>query len=239
MPVRYPEGVVHGFLTLSSVADDSTTSETLARGDLLQTVSGATVESRMLLLFRDGSRHDERAAFTQREVLRLTGYRLIQEGPSFPVQIDATIDVVTGAYRVRSRELDGGELEDARDTLDVPGDLYNGMMPIVTKNIEGRGRRVHVVAFMPEPELVEVAIRSAAEDSVALGGAPQPLAHYLLSPRLGPLKEAVATLLGRNPPDNHMWIVTGEAPGFVRFRGPLYVEGPVWQIDVAAPRWPK
>jgi hypothetical protein len=27
------------------------------------------------------------------------------------------------------------------------------------------------------------------------------------------------------------WIVDGDAPGFVRFEGPLYFMGPVWRIE--------
>jgi hypothetical protein len=45
-------------------------------------------------------------------------------------------------------------------------------------------------------------------------------------------------LLGKIPPDSHVWIVTQEAPMFVRFEGPLYA-GPIWRIDLASPRWPR
>ena len=63
-------------------------------------------------------------------------------------------------------------------------------------------------------------------------------------PRASPLLQSCdlprlfVTLLGRMPPDGHAWIVTDEAPAFVRFEGPLYTAGPVWRIELTNPRWP-
>jgi len=47
-----------------------------------------------------------------------------------------------------------------------------------------------------------------------------------------------ASLLGRMPPDNHVWIVTTDVPAFVKFEGQLYMNGPVWRIELTTPRWP-
>jgi hypothetical protein len=32
-------------------------------------------------------------------------------------------------------------------------------------------------------------------------------------------------------PDVRCWLAAGEAPGFLKFEGPLYFMGPVWRIE--------
>src|SRR6476619_2251163 len=48
--VRHTEGLVHGFLILRTL-----NGRTLADGDLIQTARGATVTSRLVFRFKDGS----------------------------------------------------------------------------------------------------------------------------------------------------------------------------------------
>ncbi|HEY4228855.1 MAG TPA: hypothetical protein VGO79_01720, partial [Thermoanaerobaculia bacterium] len=57
--VRFPEGLVHGFLTLRSVDG-----AILAEGDQIQYLRDGRVTSRLLLKFRDGSVSDETVVFT-------------------------------------------------------------------------------------------------------------------------------------------------------------------------------
>jgi len=57
IPVRFPEGVTHGFLVLGAVD-----SVFIASGDLLQVGRGGNVESRMAFRFKDGSVFDETEA---------------------------------------------------------------------------------------------------------------------------------------------------------------------------------
>jgi hypothetical protein len=40
------------------------------------------------------------------------------------------------------------------------------------------------------------------------------------------------------PPDNHAWIVTADVPAFVKFEGPLYMNRPVWRIELTSPGGP-
>jgi len=49
----------------------------------------------------------------------------------------------------------------------------------------------------------------------------------------------VASLIGKDVPDYHYWILGGGAPAFLAFEGPLYVDGPVWRVELVSPRWPK
>ena len=54
---------------------------------------------------------------------------------------------------------------------------------------------------------------------------------------IGGVKGAVAPIVGKQPPDTHVWIMGGKAPCFVKFEGPLYEGGPICDIDLAAPKW--
>jgi hypothetical protein len=48
----------------------------------------------------------------------------------------------------------------------------------------------------------------------------------------------MAQLLGKKPPDTHIWILQGEAPTFGKSEGPLYLGGPIWRIELTSPVWP-
>ena len=72
VPVRYTEGLVHGFLVLRTLDGRA-----IADGELSQVASGVQVTSRLTFRFRDGSLHDETAVFTQRELFRLVSCRPI------------------------------------------------------------------------------------------------------------------------------------------------------------------
>jgi len=54
-------------------------------------------------------------------------------------------------------------------------------------------------------------------------------------PNLGAWLELFATLSGRLPADDHVWIATEDVPAFVRFEGPLDPAGPVWRSSSRAP----
>ena len=70
------------------------------------------------------------------------------------------------------------------------------------------------------------------------GGRGETAVEFDLKPEVGGLAGFFGKLLGKIPPDSRVWIVTQEAPMFVRFDGPLYM-GPVWRIDPGNPRWPR
>ncbi len=62
--------------------------------------------------------------------------------------------------------------------------------------------------------------------------------HYVVKVELGGIAGVVALVVGKQPPDSHVWILGGEAPAFVRSEAPLYSGGPVWRIELASPVWP-
>jgi hypothetical protein len=61
--------------------------------------------------------------------------------------------------------------------------------------------------------------------------------HYVVKVEIGGMAGAMAELVGKQPPDTHVWILRGEAPAFVKLEGPLYLGGPTWRIELASPVW--
>jgi len=233
VPVRFPEGAVHGFLVLRTESG-----KLLAHGDLLQIPKGDEIESRMVFRFPDGSLYDERVTFTQDRVFSMRRYHLTLRGPAFPEDQEARLDRGTRKYRVVTTAHRGGKEEVLQGDIDFPADVYNGMVITIAKNLSaGAGLNAHFIAFTPKPRLIGLELALAEDAHVSLG-APKTLAHYVIKPKLGPIVGLIARLAGKLPPDNHAWILTEDVPAFVRFEGPLYMGGPTWRIELATPQWP-
>jgi hypothetical protein len=232
--VRHAEGLVHGFLSLRSL--DGTL---LAHGDLLQTSNGMRVTSRLVFHFTDGSLHDETAVFSQRQQFRLVSDHLVQRGPSFPQPMDMAIDALKGQVTVRYTN-DHGETKEESEHLNLPPDLANGLILTMLKNADPAAppKSVGFVAATPKPRLVTLAISSAGEESFTTAGAARKATHYVLKVNIGGIAGLVAPLVGKQPPDSHVWILGGEAPAFVKSEQPLYNQGPVWRIELVSPVWP-
>ena len=233
VPVRFAEGSLHGFLTLSTPAG-----VLIASGDLLQIVRDGEVRSRLVFHFKDGSVHDETAVFTQRNVFTLQSYHLVQRGPVFPEDTEISMERASGKYQVKTRARKDGREKVLDGKIDLPLDTYNGMALTVVKNLSsGAGETVHMIAFTPAPKLIRLELVPAGDHKILVGGSERSATHYVLKPILGIWLKLFASLLGRMPPDNHAWIVTADVPAFVMFEGPLYMNGPVWRIELTSPRW--
>src|SRR5215467_7177664 len=118
--VTLKEGETRGFLVLRPPG-----AEPIAQGELGQRVR-TSVESRLLLNFKDGSLFDEVVTFSQNGVFRLESYRLTQRGPSFPLT-EVAFDRKSGRFTARTQDGKDGKIETASGALDMPDDLYNGM----------------------------------------------------------------------------------------------------------------
>ena len=236
IPVRYAEGVTHGFLVLS-VPD----SAALAIGDLLQRQTGRdTVESRMVLHFTDGSLMDEIVTFSQRERFVLQTYHLIERGPSFQHDTEIQMARRDGHYRVVTTDHKSGKATTHEGSLDLPLDTYNGMVSLVAKNLEeGAGATVHYVAFTPRPFVIQLEYQPVASEPYHGASPPATMVKYSLTPRLGVFLTVIATILGRKPSDENVWILRSTVPAFARFQGAVSLDEPVWRLETTAPRWPK
>ncbi|MET0502270.1 MAG: hypothetical protein ABW172_12175 [Candidatus Binatia bacterium] len=233
--VRFVEGVTHGFLALRNV-----NGELLASGDLLQVQRRGQVESRMVFRFKDGSVYDETVTFTQERVFAMQSYRLVQRGPAFAEDSEILLERASGKYRVSTKAHKDGREDVLSGTLDLPADVYNGMILTVAKNLpKDASETVHLVAFTPTPRLIQLELAPEGERKVLVGEVAKSATRYVLRPRLGIWLKLFATLLGRAPPDSRAWIITNEVPAFARFEGQLVTTGPVWRIETTSPRWPE
>jgi hypothetical protein len=235
VPVRFAEGVLHGFLVLRSA--DGTQ---VAQGDLLQVARDGSVTGRTVFRFGDGSLFEETVVFTQQRVFLMQSYRLITRGPAFPKDTEISLDRATGTYRVKTKDHKDGKETVLDGKLDLPTDVYNGMVFAITKNLpSGAAETVHYVAFTPEPRIIGLEIAPANKQKVLVGKLEKTAVHYVLKPQLGIWLTLFATLLGRVPPDEHAWVLADDVPAFVRFEGPLFIGGPVWTLELTSPRWPE
>lgn len=232
--VRHSEGVLHGFLVLRSM--DGTT---LAAGDLVQTARGDQVTSHLVFHFKDGSIHDDTVIFSQHQRFQLISDHVIQKGPSFPQPLDMTVARANG--RVTVRYTGDGEQKVADERLELPPDLANGLILTLLKNLgpSPSPARVSMVAATPKPRLVRLAVTSVGEEPFSIGGSTRKATHYVVKVEIGGVLGLLAPLLGKQPPDSHVWILGGEAPAFVKSEGPLYLGGPVWRIELTSPVWPR
>ena len=233
VPVRFFEGTTRAFLILHTIEGVF-----LGRGDLIQVVRGGEVDSRMVFRFEDGSVFDEMVVFTQQHFFTLEKYTLAQRGPAFKEDVEVSLER-SGKYRVKTKTRGGGEEKALEGSLDLPPDVYNGLVLTVAKNLpKGAGETIHLVAFTPTPRLIQLELTPAGEQKVLVGGIAKTAVHYVLHPQLGVWLELFARLLGRLPPDYNAWIIPDEVPAFVRFEGQLSPTGPVWRVELTLPRWP-
>ncbi len=233
VPVRFSEGTTRAFLLVHTVEGIF-----LGRGDLIQVVRGGEVVSRMVFRLEDGSVYDETVVFTQQRFFALERYTLAQRGPAFKEEMEVSLER-GGKYRVKTKTRGAGQEKAFEGSLDLPPDVYNGLVLTVVKNLpKGAGETIHLVAFTPTPRLIQLELTPAGERKVLVDGIAKTAVHYVFHPRLGVWLELFARLLGRLPPDYNAWIIPDEVPAFVRFEGQLSPTGPVWRVEQTIPRWP-
>ena len=231
--VRLPEGNARGFLVLRTLEGTP-----IAHGELRQKPVGAAIESVLALSFKDGSVREETTTYTQKEVFRLEAYKLSQRGPSFPTQ-EIAFDRKSGQYTAVTQEKKEDDEKRASGPLEMPADLYNGLALVLLKNLPPGARTSgQVAAFLPKPRLLKMELGAEGEDRVTVGGQAKKVIRYLVNLEVGGLTGAVASLIGKEPPDLRYWLVTGEVPAFVRFQGAMFLNGPVWRLEMAPVEWP-
>ncbi|HSL04683.1 MAG TPA: hypothetical protein VK901_14240 [Nitrospiraceae bacterium] len=232
--VRFPEGMTHGYLLVRSLSG-----EILGEGEMTQVLKeNDLVESRLVFRFKDGSLHDERVAFSQQRVFTMISYRLIQRGPSFPEQIDISVDRGTAEYKVRSKTGEDGKEEVLSGQVDLPKDVYNGMLITVSKNLQkGADETVSVLTFTPSPQIVAVQLRAINEQPVQIGEVSRKVTQYAFTPKLSMIREFFGKALGKLPAEFHYncWIMFDAPPSFVHFEGPLQLMAQIVRIELVSP----
>ena len=209
----------------------------LADGDLIQTSSGDRVTTKLVFRFADGSFQEETTVYSQRKQFRLISDRLVQKGPSFPQPVTMTVDGRSGRVTANYSD-ENGHAKVETEQLDLPVDLANGLLPTLLKNVgTAPPKSVSMVVATPKPRLVKLEISSAGEEALSTNGTPRKAAHYVIKVNIGGISGLVAPLVGKQPPDSHVWILQGEVPVFVKAEQPFYAGGPVWRIELTSPVW--
>jgi hypothetical protein len=231
VPVRHPQGSSHGFLALKTVEGTR-----IATGDATQIVHGDRVTSRVIFRFRDGSVDEDTTVFSQRGVFRLISDHHIQRGPSFPRSMDVLINASTGQITSRTED---GKLR--QDHLDLPPDVSTGLPPNLLMNVlpSTPETKLSFVAPTEKPRLIRVSIKPAREAPFMIGGTKRKAVDFLVHVELGGITGVIAPIIGKQPPDYHIWILPGTAPAFIREEGPLYEGGPIWRIEQVSPEFPR
>lgn len=210
----------------------------MASGELTQSPHGTRVTNHLIFRFKDGSVHDETSTYSQRNDFQLLKYHLVQKGPAFPQKLEVSIDRPSGQVVVRHAESNGGEKVET-EKMDLPLDLANGLVLTLVKNIAPGtpSMKLSMLATTPKPRLIKLEINSAAKETFAVGGLTRQATHYIVKAEIGGVAGLIAPIVGKRPPDHHVWIIGGESPGFVKSEGTLYSGGPSWRIELASPVW--
>ncbi len=227
--VRYPQGSSHGYLALKTL--DGTL---IATGEELQSLQGDRVTSRLTFHFRDGSVDDDLTVFTQRRVFRLLSDHHVQRGPTFPKPLDFLINGVTG--QATARTPDGVVVN---KHFDLPDDVSNGLPPNLLLCILPSVAATQISYIVPsdKPRLIHLLIKPTDNAPFTVGQLHRKATDYTIHVELGGLEGVVAPMIGKEPPDYHIWVQSGAPPAFIREEGPLYEGGPIWRMEAITPRF--
>jgi hypothetical protein len=234
VPVRHVEGRIHGFLVVRDLDG-----KILASGSLVQNANGNRVTSELDFHFKDGSLHQETSVFSQRRTFQLLTYHLVQKGPAFKRPTDISVNASTGQVTIHYMEDD--KEKTITDHLNLPADLANGMVTTLLGDIDPKASSttLSMLVATPKPRLVKLQVSPLGEDSFTVGGSAAKAIRYAVKVDIGGITGVIAPIIGKQPPDTHVWMVRGKAPGFLKSEGPLFQDGPVWRIELASPVWPK
>ena len=232
VPVRNEEGSVHGYLALRSLDG-----KLLAAGDLIQTIHHGRLIARLTYHFRDGSIDDDTAIFSQDGHFRLVSDHHIQKGPTFPKQVDVLIKALAGEVTVRYLDNDQPKVE--TEHFDLPPDLANGILLDVLKNVSPNTveMKLSYLVAAPKPRLIHLSIRPEGNDTFFSAGHPNKAVRFVLHPEISGISGVIAPMIGKQPPDAHVWISISPVPAFLRSEQPLYLGGPVLRTELISPSW--
>jgi hypothetical protein len=217
IPVRYQEGSVRGYLALRSLDG-----KLIAAGDLIQSIHGGVLVSRLVYHFKDGSIDDDTAVFTQRGHFRLISDHHIQRGPSFPKPTEVMIKATTGEVTVRYKDKDEERVETSH--VDLPPDLSNGILLDILRNVQPdtKETKISYLATTPKPRLIHLVVQPEGEEMFHSGERSNKALKFKIHVDIGGISGVVAPLIGKEPPDTHVWISAGQVPAFLRSEEPLY-----------------
>ncbi len=239
IPVHHIEGVTFGLLILRNLDGEAVAYGELQqviqqKGDTKDNEESGLVIGDLLFHFKDGSFYEEITKFTQHGKFRLVSDQVEQRGPSFKQARKSWIDARTGTITVQTFEK--GKEKTVTSHLDLPDDVANGLLLTLLKNVDPSSETtVSFVAGSTKPRVVKWNISPAPEKIVKFGIITLRAQQYVVKTKIGGAVGIIAPLIGKKPPDLHVWLVKSEAPTFLEYEGPLSEDSPVWRIEIAAP----
>lgn len=234
MLVRHPQGASHAFTVVRSESG-----AVLGYGELLQTIRGHRITSRLTYHFKDGSVDDETTVFTQGTVFHLLSDHHTQQGPFFSKPTHFSLDEA-GNLSVRTLEKDGKKKVETSH-LDLPQDTCNGFTGTVLLNVAPSMApfKLGFVASSGKGRLINLSVDIVGQQPFSpILGVHRRATVFRLHPELGGIAGVVAPVIGKQPKDIYVWILEGEVPGLVREIGPLEQDGPVVSIEPAGASYP-
>jgi hypothetical protein len=206
--VLHVEGLLHGFLALRSLEG-----EVLAEGEITQVAHGDRLKITLVFHFKDTSLYQEDVVFSQHRVFRVFSYHLTQKGPAFKTPLELSLDGSAGEATVRYTNSDGKEVVQS-ERLKLAQDLANGLITTLVKNIQpgAASMTLSMVVATPKPRVVKVVISEDGADWFSLGNSTHKAVRYAVKIELKGVPGLVAPLVGKEPPDSHIWVLHGEAP---------------------------
>lgn len=231
LKLRYRTAAEHGFLLLRDPSG-----AVLASGELTQVPYKHRITLHVVFHFRDGSIDDETTIYSQGEAIRLISDRHIQSGKSFPKPCDVMID--TDRQQVSVRDLSKATDEVKTEHMDLPPDISNGILFTLIQNMPADTPiEVPYVALSPKPRMVKLAIAKGGEDHFSVAGRSYKAVKYDVKVHLGGVAGVVAPMIGKQPPDSHVWVTESKVPVIVRIDAAMYTDGPIWSAQLASPVW--
>jgi len=124
--------------------------------------------------------------------------------------------------------------------MTLPEDLANGMVSQIIGNLKANSpaMTVSMVVTTPKPRVVKLVISPLGEENFSIAGTSKKALHCEIKILIGGVEGLVAPLVGKAPPNIELWEVGGDAPTFLREKGPTFEDGPMMTIELASPEWP-
>lgn len=208
--------------------------KTLASASEITSVQGDLVHSRLTFHFSDGSLDDEQTVFTQSGVFHLLSDHHIQRGPAFPAPVDLSIDTPSGKVTWHAQRF-GRDVAHTQ-SVSLPGDLANGIMPLLVENFPPGASQISLawLAIALKPLVIAVTVQPVGTGT-ATGAGSTAVREYLIHPEIHGMLGFFAPLLDKEPGDIHIWVTDEKKPAFVRLSGPFFVGGPIWTVEPVHP----
>ena len=232
IPVRHVEGISHGFLVLRD-----SSGKAIAYGDMMQDTHHGRVTSSLTFHFLDGSYYDDTTIYIEHGFFRVVSDHSTEKGPSFKTPMETWVNTKTGQFKAITT--DKGKESVVTKTVKIPADLANGILYVVIKNINPKAPNatVSMLVGTPKPRIVKLDINVQDGGAFAVGNIHRSAVHYVIKFDLGGVAGVVAPIIGKQPANTEIWVSSDEIPTFLKWRGQLFEDGPIWTIELITAHW--